>query len=302
MKKKILKHINLYFLILICIFGIISCASVQRRHTLDESSKEFLSKVRYIINKQEKKIFLNLPPSERQSFVEKFWKKRDYDPDTEINEFKEEYFGRIEEADKLFKEGTTPGWLTDRGRIYILLGPPHQRLVHEGYHDAWSERWYYENITIDFVERDLNGTYELMDRSAYNLGKIQKMVSERRLKINKKYVVFDFILEISKSQDGYKLLIRIPYKCIWMAEKEGKLKTTLNLAIQTRNASKEKIIGEYFKSYSLSLKEEQLEKLYDQKYLIEVPFKPLEGDYIMVIQLENLTGQDKVMKKIKFSI
>ena len=61
--------------------------------------------MRYIITRQERKIFLNLIPSERKSFIEEFWEKRDPDPDTEINEFKEVYFELIEEANFLFKEG-----------------------------------------------------------------------------------------------------------------------------------------------------------------------------------------------------
>ena len=59
-----------------------------------------------------------------------FWKKRDPDPDTEENEFKTQYFQRIDEANHLFTDGGEPGWLQDRGRIYILLGPPADREVY----------------------------------------------------------------------------------------------------------------------------------------------------------------------------
>jgi GWxTD domain-containing protein len=83
----------------------------------------FLSQARYLVTKEEREAFLKLPPSERQDFKAEFWRKRDPTPETEENEFKDQYFQRIEEANQLSKsEGAGPGWIQDRGRIYILLG------------------------------------------------------------------------------------------------------------------------------------------------------------------------------------
>jgi len=61
--------------------------------------------------------------------VEEFWKKRDPTPETETNEFKNEYFVRIGEANRFFTEAAEPGWLQDRGRVDILLGPPTNRIT-----------------------------------------------------------------------------------------------------------------------------------------------------------------------------
>lgn len=104
-----------------------SCATTQLGSRLDPISEEFYSKVRYIITKEESKIFLELPPSAQDKFIEEFWKRRDPTPETERNENKEAYFERIEEANRLFRGGGRPGWLQDRGRIYILFGPPNER-------------------------------------------------------------------------------------------------------------------------------------------------------------------------------
>jgi GWxTD domain-containing protein len=52
-----------------------------------------------------------------------FWARRDTDPSTPINEFRQAYYTRLATADKAFRAGK-PGWKTDRGRIYILLGRP----------------------------------------------------------------------------------------------------------------------------------------------------------------------------------
>lgn len=103
-----------------------SCATMKLESRLDPASEEFFSKVRYIITKVESKIFLELPPSGRERFIREFWARRDPTPKTAKNEYREIYYQRIEEANRLFK-GARPGWLQDRGRIYILFGPPNER-------------------------------------------------------------------------------------------------------------------------------------------------------------------------------
>ncbi|MFQ6069150.1 MAG: GWxTD domain-containing protein [Candidatus Aminicenantales bacterium] len=112
--------------IIIFIFLLSSCTTTPLEKRLDRMSEEFFSKVRYIITAEESKIFLELPPEKRQEFIEKFWQRRDPTPGTPRNEYREAYFQRIEEANRLFKGGR-PGWLQDRGRIYILFGPPDER-------------------------------------------------------------------------------------------------------------------------------------------------------------------------------
>lgn len=112
--------------ILVFMLLITSCATARLESRLDPASEDFFSKVRYIITQEESKIFLELPASDRTKFIEEFWKRRDPTPGTERNEFEEAYFARIEEANHLFR-GSRPGWLQDRGRIYILFGPPNER-------------------------------------------------------------------------------------------------------------------------------------------------------------------------------
>lgn len=106
----------------------ISCASSQNKLQLDPESEDFLSKVRYIIAKEESKIFSELPPEARSNFIEEFWKRRDPTPQTLSNEYREAYFERIVDANRLFK-GPRSGWLQDRGRLYVLFGPPNERVT-----------------------------------------------------------------------------------------------------------------------------------------------------------------------------
>ena len=81
------------YLVVIAVFGTLfslssSCHYYQLERKLDPDNAEFLSKVRYIIKPKERKIFLELPDTEKSDFIDEFWRRRDPDPDTEENEFK----------------------------------------------------------------------------------------------------------------------------------------------------------------------------------------------------------------------
>lgn len=62
--------------------------------------------------------------SDRVSFVERFWSVRDLSPETPANEFRTEFMRRVRYADKVFGTASARGSLTDRGRVFIILGQP----------------------------------------------------------------------------------------------------------------------------------------------------------------------------------
>ena len=81
----------------------------------------------YIISDQERSEFKGLSTdTDRDAFIDRFWKIRDTDSSTEENEFKKEHYARILYANEHFHDGI-PGWKTDRGRIWIIHGPPDSR-------------------------------------------------------------------------------------------------------------------------------------------------------------------------------
>ncbi|MDA2929893.1 GWxTD domain-containing protein [Acidobacteria bacterium AH-259-O06] len=136
----------------------------------------------YIIAPQEKDVFKSLTtPEEKEQFIEQFWHRRDLDLTTSINEFKEEHYRRIAYANERFASGE-PGWMTDRGKIYIIHGPPDQieahpaggpyhRPMHEGGGATATfpfEIWWYRHIEgigndieLEFVDRSFSGQYRL---------------------------------------------------------------------------------------------------------------------------------------------
>lgn len=81
--------------------------------------------VRYIISKDEDKAYKSCKTEqERAHFIDIFWKRRDPTPRTEHNEFKLRFRDRALDANRLYGETAMPGWKTDMGKVYILVGPP----------------------------------------------------------------------------------------------------------------------------------------------------------------------------------
>ena len=100
----------------------------DKQNALQEEREDYYKKwlkedVVHIITPEEEAVFHSLTtPEEKEQFIEQFWYRRDPDLRTATNEFKEEHYRRIAYANERFHSGW-PGWMTDRGRIYIIHGP-----------------------------------------------------------------------------------------------------------------------------------------------------------------------------------
>lgn len=128
----------------------------------------------YIITPAEKEVFLKLKTDkQRDLFIQEFWRHRDPTPNTLKNEFMEEHYRRIDYVNTTRMWGQTilkDSWRTDRGRIYITLGPPHQieHFSTSGIYPA--EIWYYQgnpkygqpsNFRLLFFKRHGGGEFVL---------------------------------------------------------------------------------------------------------------------------------------------
>lgn len=108
-------------------FGLFSAGQAEEGKSarLSPRHRRWLEEeVIYIISEKEKDVFLSLKSEEeRERFIQAFWRRRDPTPETPVNEFREEHYRRLAYANEHFFEGK-PGWKTDRGRVYIMFGPP----------------------------------------------------------------------------------------------------------------------------------------------------------------------------------
>jgi GWxTD domain-containing protein len=160
----------------------------QLKKELDSQYKKWLDQdVVYIISPEERSAFLHLSTNEeREQFIEQFWQRRNPDPESPENTFKEEHYRRIAYANERFASGI-PGWRTDRGKIYIMWGPPdeieghpsggsYDRPANEGGGQTSTypfEQWRYRylegignDVILEFVDPTMTGEFHLtMDPS-----------------------------------------------------------------------------------------------------------------------------------------
>jgi GWxTD domain-containing protein len=157
-------------------------SKAQRQEEKKDYYKTWLDEdVVYIITADERAVFDKLTTEEeREQFIEQFWFRRDPDPRTPTNEFKEEHYRRIAYANDHFGSGRA-GWKSDQGRIYIIHGKPdeiqdhfggaYERPMYEGGGVTSTypyQVWRYRridglggDIELEFVDKTLTGDYKL---------------------------------------------------------------------------------------------------------------------------------------------
>lgn len=129
---------------------VLSAASAEQVKLSERYQKWLDEEVVYIITSMERDVFLKLQTDrERDLFIAAFWNHRDPTPNSPANEFKTEHFRRIAYANQyLGREGAVPGWKTDRGRMYILLGEPLEIERYAGKSGIFDcESWFYQGKT-----------------------------------------------------------------------------------------------------------------------------------------------------------
>jgi len=130
---------------------------------LDESeAAEARAQLAYLVTEQELHQFDQLDAQGKAKYVEAFWAARS-------PEFRMEHVRRFGFANQMFGSPTTPGWKSDRGRVYIVYGPPDDVEREPASVDTRAyEIWIYENLKgqgrVEFVFCDYGvyGNYRLV--------------------------------------------------------------------------------------------------------------------------------------------
>ncbi|MBM3296090.1 MAG: GWxTD domain-containing protein [Candidatus Aminicenantes bacterium] len=299
-----------------------SCRLYNLERQLEPESAEFLSLVRYIITPQERKIFLELPAAEREAFIEEFWQRRDPDPDTPDNEFKIEFLSRIERANEIFHGEGRAGWLTDRGRIFVLFGPPMDRIRNpSGYEISarCGELWYYGDFPVVFVDVYCTGEYRLVtydlstlqDRNLSYMQALNKAEARSRRTFTQEKSLFDFNWSLKKTLVTAERLealvtVEIPYDVIWFKSVGDRLETTLDCELSLKDSEK-KTVWELKDSLLISLPEVELKDKKNARHRWEIPLvadKDLDrlarGKNTLHIKLVNRTGNEELRKTMDF--
>ena len=123
-----------------------------------------IEQLRYIASRKSMKRLRAALPHQRETLFNNFWKELDPTPATPENELQYEYYRRIDVVDRQYPYGLTPGWRTDRGRIYITYGPPdnieqHPYEIETPPYEIWN--YYEKELRLVFVDRHGFGDYRL---------------------------------------------------------------------------------------------------------------------------------------------
>jgi GWxTD domain-containing protein len=300
------------------LFLLLAAASACRLYRLERQLSpayaDFLSKVQYIMTREERKIFLELPDSEKGQFINDFWERRNPDPDSENNAFKMEYYDRVRNAENLFRGEGRPGYLTDRGRIFILFGPPSERQTYpvdgSGY---CREVWYYGGFPVIFIDEHCQGQFIL---TAINLEHLQALnIAQGRFQKtfeqDKKF--FDYSVEIAKGRtkdpaSGRRAVIDVPYAGIWFDFKDARLKTVLDVRVEVRDGSGRRV-WEHHGLYALDLGEDELKAKSGKSYRVEVPLDldeesgRLRGQRLALhVSVRSRAGDEELKKVLEFRL
>lgn len=123
----------------------------------------------YLMRSEEQGIYSGLTVESKRRFLRQFWAKRDPTPGTAANQELDAFYRRIDEANRRFREGgasETPGWRTDRGRIFIKYGEPDDKLQRpQAGSTAPYEVWKYtkmRELIFVFLDQTRFGNYSLI--------------------------------------------------------------------------------------------------------------------------------------------
>lgn len=124
--------------------------------------------VSYLVTPHERAVFESLTTNEaRGMFIRQFWQRRNPNPGSRVNNFKEEFYRRVQYANAHFAY-SHPGWMSNRGHMYILYGPPDQIQFHPNGTPYQFSVWTYsripgvgQNVSFTFIDKAGNGGYRL---------------------------------------------------------------------------------------------------------------------------------------------
>ncbi|MFP4081305.1 MAG: GWxTD domain-containing protein [Candidatus Aminicenantes bacterium] len=294
-----MKYLKTAFLI--CLGLTLSC-TVYKTSQLDPQSRGFFLTARFIMTDEEKEIFTRLPDKKsRKEFIQEFWEKRDPDPSTEENEARKEFQNRVETANHYFKEGTGPGWKTDRGRIYLLLGPPDKK-IQQPFLDLPSMKarivwaYYQYRMAVEFVDRNGTGDFRINN---YPVKLINAMEREKLLfsiKEEEKEEPADFQVEYKRDQQ--EIIISIPAQDLYYQQQDQYLVSDLQFEFFIYKEEGKKV-GRFTREKQFKMLEE---KVLDLEFItFTFPYKLKPGEYYVDVLVKDREGINKLRKieKIK---
>lgn len=296
------------FLYVILLFIFFVNCGVKREIKFEPGKDTLYEAIQLIMTGPEKKIFNKLPDEEsKEEFMKEFWEKRDPDLSTEENEFKKEFENRLAYVSLRFKSEGKPGWKTDRGRIYMYLGPP-DRAYEQPYlsysnlkgYLVWV--YYKYRLGVEFVDRTGTNRYDLKIDSSYSL---RLMDAIDRAKFGLIYSDETEIakkpgeIEIDFDSKKREIVVRIPSSSLFYKEENGYL--VVDLRFDFYIYSDDGIKKDRF-SKMMNFKESEEQVLKMDKIIFTIPYQLEPGSYYVDVKVSDSGGIGQFRKIVKIKI
>jgi hypothetical protein len=219
-----------------------------------------------------------------------------------------------------------PGWMTDRGRILVLFGPPMDRDIRSlpDTSNRCQEVWYYGDFPVIFIDASCAGTFRLVTMDFSSLRDINLMyMHDLNYALNEaakpaarppeaapNALVFDADLVIRlRAPDRIEALVGVEmaYERIWFKADGTTMVTTLEAALELRDAAG----GQVWESrtlHEIRVRDTELGGLTGTKYRLDIPIV-VEGaervgrlgpGAVLVLTLTNATGKESLKKSLDF--
>ncbi|MEI6613735.1 MAG: GWxTD domain-containing protein [Chrysiogenales bacterium] len=261
---------------------------------------DFFPQARLIMTKDEVQIYTHLADGKaRDEFIVDFWGKRDPQPASEENEFKEEFTKRVEFANRWFHEKgpAANGWDSERGRILLILGFPDQREqmpMLDNPRVKAAEIWIYNNyaLRLEFLDYEGVGKFRLDHWPLELLDAIEQVKELGGVSgAEKNYFRF------KATADASGLLIEIPVKYVMVEERGDGVHTAFTVTAD--------VYCEYVKIEKLSLTHEFNESravfTKRKNIAIAVPYTYLKpGKYFLDVTVEEMVTRKRFREFAKF--
>jgi len=153
----------------------------------EEELDDLFSKSEYIASATEIDKYEALTTVEaKREFMYTFWKARDENQSDDKNQYFQDYLSRIAEANAKYSAAKKDGWKTDRGRVYLIYGPPSEIERYPNQTETKPyEIWKYESLDggVIFVFGDITGYNDYQLLHSTKRGEMRDDYWQRRITV-----------------------------------------------------------------------------------------------------------------------
>lgn len=137
---------------------------------------EIYSTMKIIMDKREQELYESSNTEGKGNVLHAFWTRNDPEPETALNEFKEDFYDRVQMANQVYRAEKVDGWKTDRGRVLLQYGAPNNVERYDSSqgrkpYEVWDYYGIQGGVIFIFLDKTGYGSYKLIHSTARDEGR-----------------------------------------------------------------------------------------------------------------------------------